>query len=132
MAKVKLILSDFHLGTGQRFKHGGINPMEDFLHDNRFKELLEYHSSGEYASTDVELIFNGDILNLIQIDYHGHYTVVITESVSVEKLRKVMRNCYEHPEEVKRKSEQAIKDAHNYTWRKSAEKAVEYLKGIKI
>lgn len=90
MKKLKLIVSDLHLGKGARLPSGGFNTMEDFNHDYRFKEFLEYYSSGQFEDYEVELIMNGDILNLIQVDYHGHYTVVITEQVSIEKLKSVI------------------------------------------
>jgi UDP-2,3-diacylglucosamine pyrophosphatase LpxH len=90
MKKLKLIVSDFHLGKGKKLPNGALNPFEDFLHDHRFKELIEYYCQGEYEDAEVELIMNGDILNLIQMDYHGHFTVIITEAVSLEKLRGII------------------------------------------
>lgn len=88
--KLKLIASDFHLGRGRRLGNGVINPLEDFPHDHRFSEFLEYYSQGVYAGAEVELILVGDILNLIQVDYHGHFPVVITESVSVHKIKAII------------------------------------------
>ena len=79
MSKLKLIFSDFHLGKGKRLANGAMNPLEDFFHDYRFKEFLEHYTQSPYEDFDIELILNGDILNLIQIDYHGHFTSVITE-----------------------------------------------------
>lgn len=94
VAKVKLIVSDFHLGRGRRIHEGAYNALEDFPHDHRFREMLEFYSTGAFEDTDIELIFNGDMLNLIQVDYHGHYPVVITEGVSVKKLEYVIEG---HP-----------------------------------
>src|SRR5687768_5298842 len=94
MKKIKLVVSDFHLGKGKRLPGGALNHLEDFYHDHRFKEFLEYYMQGPYEDTEVELILNGDILNLIQMDYHGHYTVIITETVSMEKLRGIIEG---HP-----------------------------------
>lgn len=91
MKKLKLVVSDFHLGKGTRLPNGSLNPLEDFHHDHRFKEFLDYYSTGIYADSEIELILNGDILNLIQIDYHGHYPVIITEAVSVAKLQEVIK-----------------------------------------
>lgn len=90
MNKLKLIVSDFHLGTGKYLRNGGLNQLEDFYHDQKFKEFLQYYSQGPYEDAEVELIFNGDILNLIQTDYHGHYTVIITENVSVTKMKTII------------------------------------------
>jgi len=94
MKKLKLIVSDFHLGRGRRLPNGGTNALEDFHYDHRFKEFLEHFGTGPYEDADIELIFNGDMLNLIQTDYHGHYPVVITEQVSVTKLKGIIEG---HP-----------------------------------
>ena len=90
MKKIKLIVSDFHLGTGIRLPNGAPNVMEDFPFDARFKEFLEYYSTGDYAEYEVELIFNGDMLNLIQVDYHGHYPAAVTETISAAKTKAVI------------------------------------------
>lgn len=94
MKRLKLIVSDFHVGKGVRLEDGGINPFEDFNLDHKFREMLDYYSSGHFADHEVELIFNGDMLNLIQVDYFGHFTTVITENVSEEKVRSVIEG---HP-----------------------------------
>lgn len=90
MKKLKLIVSDLHLGKGKRLSNGVFNHLEDFQHDHRFKEFLDYYCQNEYENSEIELILNGDILNLIQVDYHGHYTVIITENVSVVKLKSIL------------------------------------------
>ena len=94
MKKLKLILSDFHLGKGKRLSDGSINSLEDFNFDHKFRELLEFYSTGPYEDAEIELIFNGDMLNLIQLDYHGHYTVIITEQVSIAKTKSIIEG---HP-----------------------------------
>lgn len=94
MKKIKLVVSDFHLGKGLRLPNGALNPLEDFHHDHRWQEMLEYYSKAPYENSEVEVILNGDILNLIQIDYHGHYPVVITELVSTTKLEAIIKG---HP-----------------------------------
>ncbi len=94
MKKLKLVVSDFHLGKGTRLPSGNPNVMEDFHLDHKFKEFLEFYSKGEYADSEIELIMNGDMLNLIQVDYHGHYTVVVTEGVSLHKVEAVIKG---HP-----------------------------------
>ncbi len=94
MKRIKLVVSDFHLGSGVRLPNGAPNAMEDFPFDNRFKEFLEYYSADKYAEHEVELIFNGDMMNLIQVDYHGHYPVAVTETVSTAKMKAVIKG---HP-----------------------------------
>ncbi len=88
--KLKLVFSDFHLGTGATLPGGSLNPLEDFHFGHKFKELLEFYNKGSYENADIELIFNGDMLNLILTDYHGHFPVVITEAVSVAKLKSIL------------------------------------------
>lgn len=95
MKKLKLIVGDFHLGQGLRLPDGGINPLEDFHHDARFAEFLEHYTLKEYKGAELELIFNGDMLSLTQVSYHGHYPSVITEAVSLYKLKSVIEG---HPD----------------------------------
>jgi UDP-2,3-diacylglucosamine pyrophosphatase LpxH len=90
MKKIKLVVSDFHLGRGKYLSNGALNQLEDFYHDTKWKEFLQYYSQGQYDNCEIELIFNGDMLNLTGTDYHGHYTVVITENVSVTKTKTIL------------------------------------------
>lgn len=62
----RLILSDLHLGRGRLREDGHVNPYEDFVDGEAFVEFLEYFSTGKYERQDAELIFNGDVFNLIQ------------------------------------------------------------------
>jgi UDP-2,3-diacylglucosamine pyrophosphatase LpxH len=90
MKKIKLVVSDFHLGKGHILPDGSINIFEDFYYDEKFNEYLEYYSTGERADWEVELIINGDFLNLIQTDYKGHHTNVITENIDLYKVRSIV------------------------------------------
>ena len=92
--KFKLVISDLHLGTGKYLKGGSINPLEEFYYDQKFVEFLNYYSSGEYADADIELIMNGDIFNFLQVDYKGHFLTVLTESISLEKMKNIVEG---HP-----------------------------------
>jgi len=93
--KYKVVVSDFHLGKGRYFRDGTQNILEDFIYDREFAEFVNYYRSGSYADADVEIIFNGDILNLLQIDTHGVHTHLITERSVV---RAVDRIAAGHPE----------------------------------
>ncbi|MBX9765742.1 MAG: metallophosphoesterase, partial [Bdellovibrionales bacterium] len=90
MRKLKLVVSDLHLGVGKFHSAGEINQLEEFYYDERFAEFLNYYSTGEYQEAEVELILNGDILNFLQVDYRGHFLSVITESISLEKLKNIV------------------------------------------
>lgn len=91
--EVKVVLSDLHLGTGIR--PGEFNPYEDFHDDDRLAELVHFYSSGPYRDIPVEIILNGDILDLLKVAYRGRFLTEVTEDVAVEKVRLCLRG---HPE----------------------------------
>lgn len=88
--RYKLVVSDFHIGEGRYFKDGTRNILEDFQYDEQFVAFLEYYSSGDYRDAEVELVINGDFLNLLQINYKGVYTYLMTERVVIEGLRRII------------------------------------------
>ncbi|MES2857519.1 MAG: metallophosphoesterase [Bdellovibrionota bacterium] len=89
--KLKLVISDLHLGNGRTLKGGGTNPLEEFYFGQKLVEFLHYYCSGEFRDAEVELIINGDFLNFLQVDYRGHHLTVITESVSLEKMKYIVQ-----------------------------------------
>jgi UDP-2,3-diacylglucosamine pyrophosphatase LpxH len=89
--RYKLVVSDFHLGKGRYFPDGTQNILEDFIYDREFSEFLTYHRSGQFADAEVELILNGDILNLLQIDTWGVFTHLITQRSVVRAIQKIVR-----------------------------------------
>ena len=70
--------------------------MEELIFLKNFilmKNLLSFYiitRQDNLVDYNVELILNGDILNLIQVDYRGHYLSVITESVTLEKNQRIV------------------------------------------
>jgi UDP-2,3-diacylglucosamine pyrophosphatase LpxH len=90
MRKIKLVISDLHLGRGRTLEGGATNSLEEFYFGQKLVEFLHYYSSGEHRDSDVELVINGDFLNFLQVDYRGHFLTVITESVSLEKLKSIL------------------------------------------
>lgn len=90
MKKIKLVVSDLHLGLGRTLENGSINSLEEFYFDDKFVEFLDYYTSGKFQDSEVELILNGDILNFLQVDYRGHFLTVITESVTQEKIKNIV------------------------------------------
>jgi UDP-2,3-diacylglucosamine pyrophosphatase LpxH len=93
--KYKVVVSDFHLGKGRYFRDGTQNILEDFIYDREFAEFVNYHRSGSFADADVELILNGDILNLLQIDTFGVHTHLITERGVIRAVERIVSG---HPE----------------------------------
>ena len=100
--RIKLIVSDLHLGLGRVLETGQTNPLEEFLYDEKFVEFLHFYTTGKYSEYEVELVLNGDIFNFLQVDYRGHFLTVITESVSLDKTKRIIEG---HPQFF-----QAIKD----------------------
>lgn len=88
--KIKVIVSDLHLGKGRLLEKGGINSLEEFYYGEKLVEFIHYYSSGAYKEYEVELIINGDFLNFLQCDYKGHFLTVITESVTLDILREIV------------------------------------------
>lgn len=95
MKRYKLVVSDFHIGSGQLLEDGEVNPLEDFIFDSRFIGFLDYYSTDRFKRAEVELILNGDFLNTLQVDYREEFSRDISERVAVEKVRKIFRG---HPE----------------------------------
>ncbi len=96
--RIKLVISDFHLSRGKWLKDGRRNPLEDFHQDDRFRELLEYYSTGEYAQADVELVVNGDFFDPLAVIplpegnesrwlRRLEYPLEVVEDAAVEKFR---------------------------------------------
>lgn len=111
--RLKLIVSDLHLGVGRVLESGQINSFEEFYFDEKFVEFIHYYQTGKYADYDVELIMNGDILNFLQVDYRDHYLTVITESVTVEKLKRIVAG---HPSFFNALKDFARKEGNSITY----------------
>jgi UDP-2,3-diacylglucosamine pyrophosphatase LpxH len=88
--KLKLVISDLHLGRGRTLPGGATNPLEEFYFGQKLVEFLQYYCSGEFRDAEIELIINGDFLNCLQVDYRGHYLTVITEGISVEVIQSIL------------------------------------------
>ena len=68
LKKIKLVLSDLHLGKGRQLENGSLNSLEEFYYADKLVEFIQYYSSGAYRDYDVEIIINGDFLNFLQVD----------------------------------------------------------------
>ena len=85
MKLMRLVVSDLHLGTG--VQSGRLNPHEDFFEDDRFAELLAHYDALAGEDTEIELILNGDIFDLLKVKIDGTWPTEITEEIATEKLR---------------------------------------------
>jgi UDP-2,3-diacylglucosamine pyrophosphatase LpxH len=92
--RIKLVVSDLHLGCGLILENGQLNSLEEFYFDEKFAEFIHFYTTGKYADAEVELILNGDIFNFLQIDFRGHFLTVITEDVTLEILERIVKG---HP-----------------------------------
>lgn len=88
--KLKVVVSDFHIGDGKHQPDGSINIGEDFHHDEEFIGLLQHYMDLYPRGGDVELIINGDFFNFIFVAYRGTRPVHITPEISLEKLKNIM------------------------------------------
>ncbi|MFA4873893.1 MAG: hypothetical protein WC956_09120 [bacterium] len=88
--KITLVVSDFHLGAGPELPDGKTNFLEDFFHDAKFVEFLDYYSSGDYARREVELVINGDFFNHLQVFPDEERPELITEAVTIRRTEAIM------------------------------------------
>lgn len=88
--RIKLVVSDFHLGAGPVRRDGGTNYLEDFFLDNKFIEFLEYHMSGDYERAEVELVVNGDFFNQLQVAFEELHPELLTERVALWRTGAIM------------------------------------------
>lgn len=89
--RIKLVVSDLHLGVGRVLDSGQLNSLEEFYFDEKYVEFLHYYTTGRYADYEVELVLNGDIFNFLQVDYKGHYLTVITESITLDIMKRIIK-----------------------------------------
>ena len=89
-----LVVSDLHVGKGRFLKNGQLNILEDFDEDEKFIEFLEHYSTNKNYFSDIHLVLNGDILNLIQMDVDGVFTHLWTEEHSVRAVESIIEG---HP-----------------------------------
>ena len=94
--RIKIICSDFHLGTGRLALDGAVDEMEDFVSDRAFCDLLEFYRTGEFVDAEVELVLNGDTFELLGLVAPGEVEPeVITEAMSLARIKRVLEG---HPD----------------------------------
>ncbi|MFN7455295.1 MAG: hypothetical protein ACK5RO_11620 [Pseudobdellovibrionaceae bacterium] len=113
LKKIKVVISDLHLGKGKILPTGGINSLEEFFFSEKLVEFIHYYSSGAFRDYQVEIIINGDFLNFLQVDFRGHYLTVLTEGVCLDVLRSIVEG---HQNVFKALSEFAAKPGNEITY----------------
>ncbi len=111
--KIKVVISDLHIGKGRVLADGGLNPLEEFNFGEKLVEFIHYYSSGIYRDYEVELIINGDFFNFLQVDYRGHFLTVITESIALEVMKSMIEG---HLRVFKALAEFAAKPTNSITY----------------
>lgn len=111
--RIKLVVSDLHLGCGLILENGQLNFLEEFYFDEKFAEFIHFYSTGKYADAEIELILNGDIFNFLQIDYRGHFLTVITEDITLEILQRIVKG---HPLFFKALRDLAAREGNSITY----------------
>ncbi|MCB0191869.1 MAG: hypothetical protein KDJ65_07995 [Anaerolineae bacterium] len=102
--KLKFVLSDLHLGAGQTEQ--GINPLEDFTATQEFIAFLqEIGEEGERHEREIELIFNGDLFEMLQVPAVDDYDPTVTypkeayldssEAASIKRLKIIVEGHQE-------------------------------------
>lgn len=93
--KTILVISDLHLGAGL-IVNKRKNFLEDFHYDKELIEFIEYHGSMHYQEREVELIINGDFLDLLAVPFVPYFDDEFwSESAALEKLKLIVKA---HPE----------------------------------
>ncbi len=111
--RVKVVISDLHLGKGRILPDGGMNSLEEFYFGDKLVEFINYYTSGLFAENDVELIINGDFLNFLQVDFKGHFLTVLTEGVCLDILKSIVEG---HVKVFKAMSEFGAKPGNTITY----------------
>jgi UDP-2,3-diacylglucosamine pyrophosphatase LpxH len=88
--RIKLVISDFHLGAGPKLPDGESNYLEDFFFDQKLIEFLDYHCVGKFAKFRVELIINGDFFNHLQVYPNETRPALITEAVALRRTEAII------------------------------------------
>lgn len=100
--KTILVISDLHLGAGKMIK-GRRNFLEDFFFDRELVEFLDYYNNGIYDEQEVELVINGDFLDLLAVPFINYFDDEFwSEKAAVEKMRMIIRAHKEVMDALKR------------------------------
>jgi len=85
-----IVISDLHLSAGLSID-GKRNVLEDFHSDQELVSFFEFYSSGHYLHSNVEIVINGDFLDLLAVPYVDFFDDEYwSEKASLEKLRIIL------------------------------------------
>lgn len=89
MRKIKLVISDLHIGKGVFDETGKFNEQEDFHEDVKLIEFINYYGGRRFFHDEVELIINGDFFEMLIIDDRDPVTNRETEFSALWKVQKI-------------------------------------------
>jgi UDP-2,3-diacylglucosamine pyrophosphatase LpxH len=104
--KTVIVISDLHLGAGPYYKNHR-NYLEDFHSDKELVDFLNYYSTNDYASREVELVINGDFFDFLAVPFVEFFEDEFwSEEAAVEKLKLMLDGHREVLEELNKFLEQ--------------------------
>lgn len=90
-----LVISDIHLGAGAYYQNER-NFLEDFHYDQEMVDFLEFYSTGENAAKEIELVINGDFVDLLAVPFVKYFDDEFwSEEAAMDKLNIILDA---HPE----------------------------------
>jgi len=90
MRRIKLVVSDFHIGFGRTTPEGVVNNLEDFISDQAFVDMMEFYRTGEFVEVEVELILNGDLFEGLAVNPNDPDADLISARKSVAKIERAI------------------------------------------
>lgn len=88
--KTVLVISDLHLSAGI-IVNGKRNVLEDFHADQELVSFFEYYCSGSYSNAHVEVVINGDFLDLLAVPFVNYFDDEFwSEEASLQKLEMIL------------------------------------------
>ncbi|MDO8462138.1 MAG: metallophosphoesterase [Deltaproteobacteria bacterium] len=99
--KIRLVVSDFHIGKGKVLPDGSFNYLEDFFYDRQFVEFMQYYRKGEFEKENVELVCNGDFFNHLHLDADEQDPDLLSERVALTRMEEIFKGHLEVFEEMK-------------------------------
>lgn len=93
--KTILVISDLHLGAG-KIVNKRKNFLEDFHYDKELVEFIDYHAQLHSQKREVELIINGDFLDILAVPFVPYFDDEFwSEKAAFEKLKMIVSAHFE-------------------------------------
>ncbi len=80
--RLLVVMSDIEMGAG--------GPFDDFPHSEFLADVIHAYGRGPFADLQVDLVFNGDTLDLLKTEWQGTHPHHITQEVAAGKLSRII------------------------------------------